>query len=63
VTVDRVCPACEVGWKSADESCWSCRQPGVIASIQSLMRPPWPTRNWIGFSPFNAMVIPEAAQL
>jgi hypothetical protein len=51
VTVERVCRTCEVGWKSVDESCWSCGGPGDMAVIASLMRPTWAHRNWIGWTP------------
>jgi predicted amidophosphoribosyltransferase len=48
---ERVCRACEVAWKSADGCCWCCGEPGELALTASLMRPTWPHRNWIGWTP------------
>jgi predicted amidophosphoribosyltransferase len=48
---DRVCRTCEVGWKSNDELCWCCEEPGEEAVMESLKRPTWVHRSWIGWTP------------
>jgi hypothetical protein len=49
----RVCRRCEVAWNSDDALCWmpDCREPGEMAVIPSLMRPTWPHRTWLGYTP------------